>query len=507
MRLLFLVGISLLLAACGLSSPMIKSETLTFDDAIEDTTNKLLVLNILRARDQAPLHFAEIPSIHESIQQTASLSIVGYFGARNGSTSRDNATAGGSFQITPAFDVNHVDSKEFVTGIASPIDPKFVKYWLDRGLDRRLILLLFFSAAEITEVKTSDEASETTKITKIRVTNTPRESVDTVRARAKSKSSSSASCKDKSQFEFYLSLQNALKRFVATTVTDDKLIGTIKYDQEDSARFLQALAALVQSKVKIKFDEQSSTYKVYSSSGEAKVLFCFYQKNGSTGMTMYGNKKCNQSDDVTADDTAETPPPKQNTGKLVVLNSPADESTENEGDYCRIFDKFREGLNKEPEKNPTYQIQLQIRSVGEMIHFLGDLLYYQDALRDKDLKGFIATTRGELADLHNPVTLGYCPIEGQGTKDPASQGNWDILFNLDYVPAQARFDLTYRNRQYAVGKFNPPKSSPKPNSTCDEEFTSRKDHTLEVLSVVNQLVNLNKSATDLRTTPFVQILQ
>jgi len=33
-----------------------------------------------------------------------------------------------------------------------------------------------------------------------------------------------------------------------------------------------------------------------------------------------------------------------------------------------------------------------------------------------------------------------------------------------------------------------------------------KDHTLEVLAIVHQLVDLNKSANDLRLTPSVQVL-
>ena len=68
--------LSVCLSGCGLSSSIIKSEAMSYDDTIEDATNKLLVLNILRARDKAPLHFADIPLIHESIQQTASLQAV-----------------------------------------------------------------------------------------------------------------------------------------------------------------------------------------------------------------------------------------------------------------------------------------------------------------------------------------------------------------------------------------------------------------------------------------------
>ena len=66
------IALCVVLAGC-IGSPVMKSEALSFSDVIEDATNKLLVLNVLRARDKAPLHFADIPVIRESMQQNASL--------------------------------------------------------------------------------------------------------------------------------------------------------------------------------------------------------------------------------------------------------------------------------------------------------------------------------------------------------------------------------------------------------------------------------------------------
>ncbi len=73
-------GLSVLLAGCGVSSVFIKAEALNFGQVIEDTTNKLLVMNVLRARDKAPLHFADIPVVRESIQQSASVGVLQYPG-------------------------------------------------------------------------------------------------------------------------------------------------------------------------------------------------------------------------------------------------------------------------------------------------------------------------------------------------------------------------------------------------------------------------------------------
>src|SRR5262249_60489916 len=95
-----------------------------------------------------------------------------------GTTLRNTALLSGFVSKSPSFEVNHLDSKDFVTGISSPIDPKVVKYWLDRGLDRRIVLLLFFSAVEIVETR-----SEMGPASVIRIANAPREAAEIIKQR------------------------------------------------------------------------------------------------------------------------------------------------------------------------------------------------------------------------------------------------------------------------------------------------------------------------------------
>jgi len=134
MRAILILAIALALSACSLPTAAVRSQVVSYDDAIEDVTNKLLVLNILRAKDKAPLHFDEIPSIHETIQATGSLAFTIPYGPRPPQWTRNSVAPGLNLQVSPSFEIDHLDTKDFVTGLASPIDPKFVKYWLDRGL-------------------------------------------------------------------------------------------------------------------------------------------------------------------------------------------------------------------------------------------------------------------------------------------------------------------------------------------------------------------------------------
>ena len=175
MRRVLAFGLCFWLYGCETPS-VIKTDILAFGEVIEDTTNKLLVVNVLRARDKAPLHFSDIPVIRESLQQTASFAVVDFFG--RATTARDSVGLSASVQKSPSFELNHLQSKDFITGISSPIDPKIVKYWLDRGLDRHIVLLFFFSAAEIVETR-----SEKGPVRTIKIMNSPRDAIDVIKDR------------------------------------------------------------------------------------------------------------------------------------------------------------------------------------------------------------------------------------------------------------------------------------------------------------------------------------
>src|SRR5688572_17611750 len=99
------LALCLLLSGCGITSAIIKTDTLAFNEIVEDSTNKLMVVNVLRARDKAPLHFADIPVIRESMQQSATLGYIDLAGGILGTTTRNTRTVGAGVQFTPSFEV------------------------------------------------------------------------------------------------------------------------------------------------------------------------------------------------------------------------------------------------------------------------------------------------------------------------------------------------------------------------------------------------------------------
>jgi len=499
MRLILVLGLCICLSGCGVHSAMIKADTTAFDDIIEDTTNKLLLLNVLRARDKAPLHFADIPSLRESIQQTTSFSWLHFLGPLANTPTRDSMTLGANIQISPSFEITHLQSKEFNTGIASPIDPKFVKYWLDRGLDRRIVLLMFFSAAEIIETKSEKGPRNT-----IKIMNSPRGAIDVITARKQAfKVADELKCDTQSDFERYLKLINTLTTFFANSYKERRLIAKgLKFDLSKDGKLLQDFATLDPTKAQLIYDKGQSLYNLYALSSEPKVAFCFYEGTETTTSTTL------QYEYITTG--LASPSSKNNCFQSVVEVQPED-STRSEinatpvffpqpalvnepSHFCRIYNRFigREPVKKDHEF-PTLELKLHIRSVGEIFQFLGDLLQYQD-----EIKKHLDKNRSLNLKINTPVTFGYCG-------DNLTPGCDDIFIRLGDDSCNARFTVTYRDRQYSVANYSPSGGITRPDS-CPSDYVPRRDHTLEVLSILHQLVGLNKSATDIRATPFVQVV-
>lgn len=481
MRTRMLIWVALVLSGCSFSDT-ITSDTLTYDEVIEDTTDKMLLLNVLRARDNAPLHFADIPLIHESLQASATAGLSEPFGASNRGTARNTVTAGIGLQSAPTFDVSHLDAKDFATGIASAIDPKFVKYWLDRGLDRRVVLLLFFSGAEITAKGKSGDVS-------IKIANDPRTAIAKILSVGHDMA---VPCADKTQFELYLSLIDELRSFFATAYSERRLVASgIELNQSTALKDLLSLDTTKLSLVRTK--DKPPTYDIYAVAPGQSIALCYNHAAGVSALSL-ANGPAAETDACTHATIWQKEPETATTKPTPTALEPGDA-------YCALFDQFETYVDPAKtmipaQSSPIYggfELRLSIRSVGEMIQYLGDILAYQDALARPNPS----------RSLNNPVTLGFCP-KRDSVADPKAcpEGDGGVFFNvrddLRLVPGDIRFSLDYRGQSYDVRRFTPASGLPATPANLD--------HTLEVLAVLNQMIDLNKSATDFKSTPYVQVI-
>ncbi len=133
-RALAALGLALLLGGCSLSST-IGEHGIAYNGTVEDATNAVLVLNVLRARDRAPLHFTTVGAIHGAFSLSAGL---GYdlTAVNNGLQPALLAAS------SPSFDIGPLDRQEFARGLMRPMDPTLLRLLSDQGMPDRLLLHL-----------------------------------------------------------------------------------------------------------------------------------------------------------------------------------------------------------------------------------------------------------------------------------------------------------------------------------------------------------------------------
>lgn len=150
MRWLALGMLVLTLSGCSLAG-FVTSETVDYNGTIEAANNQLLLANILRARDRAPLYFSDLSQIRGSMTLTTTDALTIPFGPQKVTTGKrysDLLTQ--SIQSAPTFDVVPLNQQTFTQGLVQPLELQYGKYYWDR-LDFQEFLLasLFVDKIEI----------------------------------------------------------------------------------------------------------------------------------------------------------------------------------------------------------------------------------------------------------------------------------------------------------------------------------------------------------------------
>ncbi|WP_043363601.1 hypothetical protein [Belnapia sp. F-4-1] len=125
------------LAACSLGGS-IAENSIAYNGTMQVATDTLLVVNVLRARDQAPLHFSTIGAIHGAFTLSAGF---GYELSHSAGLAQPALLA----STNPSFDIGPLDRQEFARGLLRPIDPVLLRLLSDQGLPDQILLYLLVS--------------------------------------------------------------------------------------------------------------------------------------------------------------------------------------------------------------------------------------------------------------------------------------------------------------------------------------------------------------------------
>jgi hypothetical protein len=140
---------SSLLAMIGCSSmipslaPRLHDSAVAYDSAISDINDRVLLANIVRARDYVPLSITELSTITGTLSEQASLGLSVPFGGNYGSTPRGTATPSVQLGTAPTFSMAALNTRGFTLNIIQPISPVYVASKWNGGISHELLLLLF----------------------------------------------------------------------------------------------------------------------------------------------------------------------------------------------------------------------------------------------------------------------------------------------------------------------------------------------------------------------------
>jgi hypothetical protein len=120
----------------------------SFNLAIEQTQNEMLLLNVIRAMDHQPMYVTDASKVTGTVKADISLGFKLPF--RPMAPSNDYSAAPNfDFSSTPSMDVNLLNSKDFMTGFLAPISPDFLAYYWDQGWSSELLLYLLVLRVDV----------------------------------------------------------------------------------------------------------------------------------------------------------------------------------------------------------------------------------------------------------------------------------------------------------------------------------------------------------------------
>ena len=173
-KALVLGGALLVLAACTGGNHMVVTAR-DANLALEESTNEMLLLNIIRASQQKPMYFTGLADV--SMTDTAKLAGTLTLPFGGDATSAFNFSPSFTLEARPGFKVQILDNKEFIKALHAPLSLETLEFFLSLGWPAEFLFYMFtesmvvdgtrlsnvtFSVAQIKE-RYGDDAREAIK--------------------------------------------------------------------------------------------------------------------------------------------------------------------------------------------------------------------------------------------------------------------------------------------------------------------------------------------------------
>jgi len=438
--------------------------------------NQIILLNILYARDGAPLHFSELSQIRGQLTSQFSGSTTFPFGPVTPSTvdPRRIATFGITVASQPSFDISSLDTKDFTDGVMTPISPSTFAFFVNEGIDYHLVLLLLVSGIQqaggemvfnaplgARAVCAVHTIYSSTPLTKYSIVGPGEVCAD-------------GSAPSLSEFEGFLLTANRINRqiYPVSLPVPPKPVGP-PFALNMGAQ-LRAVTEIDPNRYMLR-PAGGGKYQLMAPSHQSMVVLC---EDPNTPAT-------------------QDPYIAQDHGILSALSEIAIGAVRVPADAC--------SLNRRPDEDEDVATLanrdmvvigttpgtfiLRLRSTLEVIQYVGRVLAWQQFETAK-----LRSQNPAYPERCLTLTSPYLANRYDPTVDTCRR---DVLFRLiptNSLIAASDLSIAFDGQRWSVPA---PKPCPDPKQ-CD--------YSLETMSIISLLLNQNKATKDIATTPAVQVV-
>lgn len=170
-RWTMLLSLTLLmpLAAGCMVNHAIAASAVGDNKAVERAQNEVLLLNVLRAKDRAPMYVTDLSLITSSVKAEADLAgsvpLGSYGGGRMPAPVHYSLAPTLSYNWNPNFNINVLDTQDFMTGFMAPVTGDVLAFYWIQGYPREVLLNLMVRRATMRKISVncpSNSSNETT---------------------------------------------------------------------------------------------------------------------------------------------------------------------------------------------------------------------------------------------------------------------------------------------------------------------------------------------------------
>lgn len=155
------VPLATALLCSGCVASQLAPTVVDYNRAVEQAQNQMLLLNAVRAAKRQPLYLTDTTKITGSIKRDLTATLTFPFGIlhHNSMTpgTTNSAAPGGTYSVNPTFDVNVLNAQEFMQKFTAPMDPAIFAFYWNEGWPQDMLLHLFVSAVEVQKADGKDK--------------------------------------------------------------------------------------------------------------------------------------------------------------------------------------------------------------------------------------------------------------------------------------------------------------------------------------------------------------